>query len=326
MSQETASLNYPPYIAGERDYEMDKEQRTEEKIMSEDEVKAMRTEIAAEIDAEESGEKAPEPVKKPGKEELETKKDETKIEPDIEKDPWAGVDPTLRKAFDEMSAKMKDLDEVGYRLKQTESRIGALQNQLHEAKKVAEEIKVAPTKEEIEKAVTDETSWSELKEEFPEWATAIDARLAKASSSFKTEQDKIKDSQATTTKQIEDKIVKLQELTETFEKSLLEFKHPDWEKTISTPEYQGWILKQPEETKKLTTSKFAKDAVKVLNEFAKITETQNNKSPAEIAAERKQRLKQAVSVDGKKTKPAKSEADMDEEELRKKLALEVWAE
>ena len=296
----------------------------EKKELTEDEVQAMRAEIAAEIDAEESGETAPEPVEKP---ELETKKDETKIEQDIEKDPWAGVDPTLRKAFGEMSAKMKELDEVGYRLKQTESRIGALQKQLHEAKK-AEEIKAAPTKEEIEKAAADETSWSELKEEFPEWASAIDARLAKDKSSLEFEQKKLSDSQATTTKQIEDKIVKLQEMTETFEKSLLEVRHPDWEKTIETPEYQGWISKQPEEIKKLTTSKFAKDAVKVLNEFAKTQniETQNNKSPAEIAAERKQRLKQAVSVDGKKTKPVKAEIDMDEEELRKKLALEVWAE
>jgi len=298
----------------------------EKKELTEDEVQAMRAEIAAEIAAEDGGEKAPESTKKPEKE-LEPEKDELKIEPDIEKDPWAGVDPTLRKTFDEMSAKMKGLDEVNYRLKQTENRIGALQNQLHEAKKEAEKVKAAPTKEEIEKAAADETSWSELKEEFPEWASAIDARLAKASSSFKSEQEKIKDSQATTTRQIEDKIVKLQELTETFEKSLLEFKHPDWEKTISTPKYQEWILKQPEETKKLTTSKFAKDAVKVLNEFAKTqtTETQTDKSPAEIAAERKQRLKQALSVDGKKTKPVKSEADMDDEEFRKKLSAEIWA-
>lgn len=298
----------------------------EKKELTEDEVQAMRAEIAAEIAAEDGGEKAPGSTKKPEKE-LEPEKDELKIEPDIEKDPWAGVDPTLRKTFDEMSAKMKGLDEVNYRLKQTENRIGALQNQLHEAKKEAEKVKAAPTKEEIEKAAADETSWSELKEEFPEWASAIDARLAKASSSFKSEQEKIKDSQATTTRQIEDKIVKLQELTETFEKSLLEFKHPDWEKTISTPEYQEWILKQPEETKKLTTSKFAKDAVKVLNEFARTqtTETQTDKSPAEIAAERKQRLKQALSVDGKKTKPVKSEADMDDEEFRKKLSAEIWA-
>lgn len=307
--------------------EKTKKEETKTEEMTEEEVQAMRAEIAA----EEFGEKAPKPAEKPKdekkdkKEELEVKKDE--IEPDLEKDPWAGVDPTLRKSFDEMSAKMKDLDEVGYRLKQTENRIGALQNQLHEAKKATEKVKAAPTKEEIEKAAADEASWDELKEEFPEWASAIDARLAKTSSGFKSEQEKIKDSQATITKQIEDKIVKLQVATESFEKTLLEFKHPDWEKTIETPEYQEWIPKQSEEIKKLTTSKFAKDAVKVLNEFAKTqnTETQN-KSPAEIAAERKQRLKQSVSIDGKKTKPVKAEIDMDEEELRKKLALEVWAE
>lgn len=73
----------------------------------------------------------------------------------------------------------------------------------------------------------------------------------------------------------------------------------------------------------MTTSKFAKDAISVLDKF---TNKQNNKSPSEIAAERKQRLKQSVAVDGKKTKPIKTEADMSDAEIRKKIAAEIWEE
>ena len=73
-----------------------------------------------------------------------------------------------------------------------------------------------------------------------------------------------------------------------------------------------------------TSSKFAKDAISVLDEFSKIKKPL--KSSAEIAADRKKRLQSSVTVPGKKAMPVKAEADMDEEELRGKVAEEVWAD
>jgi len=296
---------------------MPEEEKTEQ---TEEEIQAIRAEIAAELDAEESGEKAPET--KPEVKEVEDEKKEEEKPEIVPDDPWEGVNPVLKKSYEDMSAKIKELSGVDYRLKQTEKRIGSLQNQL-QAKKAEE--KAAPTKEEIEKAAEDESAWNELKEDFPEWATAIDARLAKDKEKFESEYKKLSDSQVTSKQELEDKIANLQKLTGTFEKSLLENRFPDWEATVKDPKYQEWITKQPEDVKKLTRSKFAKDAVKVLDKFTK-EQTTKTKSSADIAAERKQRLKQSVSVDGKKSKPIKSEADMNDAELRKKAAAEIWAD
>jgi len=281
----------------------------QEKELKEGEIEAIRAEIAA----EEFEEHPPAPVKEP-----------EKAEPEPEEDPWAGVSPTLRKTFDEMAAKVAIMDTMAARLKQTESRIGAMQNKLSAAEKAAQEKPPAPTKEEIEKAAAENQSWEALKEEFPEWAEAIDDRFAKTSTEFDKRQKALEESQLLSSQQFEKKVADLADtIAETKEKTVLSLKYPDWETTILTPEYTDWIKTQPEEVRQKTRSTLAKDAISVLDDFSN---KQTKKPPAEIAAERKTRLEEAVVPKGKKAIPIKGEADMTREELRGKVAAEVWAE
>ena len=294
---------------------------TEEKVEEKVEEKT-EEEIREEIAAEEfelsppAKKKVEEEPKEEPEKELETKPDE---------DPWAGVNPALKQSFDDMSAKVKAFDSMVFRLKQTESRIGAIQNKLSAAEKAAQK-PPAPTKEEVAKAAAEDKSWEELKEDFPEWAEAVDARFSRASSGIETTQKELREAMAS---HIQGEIATLRaEMLaneKTREKTLLSFKYPDWETTIQTPEYKKFIETEPEEIKQLTFSPLAKDAVKVLDRFEK-SKTKTNKSPAEIAAERKRRLQESVSAKGTKTMPAKSEADMTEEELRRKIAAETWAD
>lgn len=286
-----------------------------EKEPTEEEIQAMRKEIAAEEFDESSAPKTEPEPKKEAEPEI-----EKKVEPE---DPWAEVNPALRESFDKMSAKVKDFDLMASRLKQTESRIGAIQNKLYAADQKAEK-PPAPTKEEIDKAAAEKESWEELKEDFPEWAAAIDARMSKTNTALESKQKGLEEGQASMTRAVDEKIVNM---AEKFEKTLLDFRHPDWESTIRTPQYEKWIKGQPAEIQQLTRSKLSKDAIKVLDGFSKTKDTETqHKSPAEIAAERKQRLKEAVPAEGTKTKPAIAEADMSDEALRKKIAAEVWAE
>jgi len=285
---------------------------------TEKENQAIRDGIAAEVFDEA-------PIETRSKEEV---AEAVEVESEEPEDEWAGVSPALRKTFEAMSnklkdsdTKLKDFDAMVARLKQTERRIGSIQNKMHEA-----ETKPAPTKEEVEKAASDDEAWNVLKEDFPEWAEAIDSRLAKTNSNIELSKKEIMDSQKAfnaSREQSEGKITGLEKMLESTQTSLLDLKHEGWEETIKTPEYLSWIGKQPDEVKQLTTSKFAKDAISVLDKF---TNKQNDKSPSEIAAERKQRLKQSVAVDGKKTKPIKTEADMSDAEIRKKIAAEIWEE
>ena len=64
-------------------------------------------------------------------------------------DPWEGVNPALKGMFDSMSQTVQALQGADLRLKQAESRIGAITNELHAAKKAAEQVRVAPTAEQM---------------------------------------------------------------------------------------------------------------------------------------------------------------------------------
>lgn len=298
----------------------------EVKEMSEEEMQALRSEVAA----EEFGDSPPVPSpatklqEKPEEkkvEELKPSSDEPKEEPKPEEDVWTGVNPALKESFDTMAKKIDAFDlTLPGRLKQAEQRIGSLTNDLHVAKKAAEVSPQppAPTKEEQEKAAGEKEDWEELKVEYPDWANAVESRLAH----IKKRQEDLDAQPGTTAQHMQEELQNLRsEVGGMLETAMLGFRHAGWEKTITTPEYQKWLIDQPEDVKQLTVSPFAKDAITVLDKFQV---AQKDKKP-ETSNEKQQRLAQSVSMDGVRPKPQKAESDMTDEELRKKYASELWA-
>ena len=187
----------------------------EENAVTEENVEAIRSEIANE-EFEESTVSVAEPSK--------TEEDPA-VEAVVEEDPWAGVNPTLRKTFDDMTAKVASMSVMEQRLKQTESRIGAMQNKLSAAEKAAQAAPPAPTKEEIEVAAKEKESWETLKEDFPEWAEVVETRFAKTKTDFEERQKALEQSQLLSSRVIDQKIADLTDTMEqTREKTTLTFK------------------------------------------------------------------------------------------------------
>jgi hypothetical protein len=261
----------------------------------------MRAEIAAEMDAEESGET-------PTVDESPAQSDDGDQSP---ADPWEGVSPVLKQAFDEMSNRVAAVSATEARLKQAESRIGAITNELHVAKKA---VKDAPTAEQMAAAQESDEKWENLKNDFPDWAEAFDGRFdKKLSQSIERLRDELKGaaSQAGMT-------------AEAFEERLLTFAKPKWKTIIASPEWKEWIAAQPPERASLVSSPLAEDARDLIDAFEESTKTE--KTATEIAAERKQRLNTAVLPKGGKSVPLKSEADMSPSELRANIGKEIYAE
>jgi len=281
-----------------------------------------RKEVIAELAAEESGEPIVAPVEKPAEKEPEPKPD---LEPE---DPWAGVNPALKTQFDEMSSRVSGLDTAETRIKQLESRIGGITNDLHAAKIAAKEatkkVTEAPTEEQLKKAAESDEKWNELKEDYPDWAIAFDGRLDSRLATFEKKMTPGID-QETLKAELETlKATMKTENTVEIEKAVLSFAHPDWEEKIKSDGYKTWVAGQPEGVIAKTRSARAADAIDVLDGFA---ESQSeNKSAAEIAQKRKERLDASVLIPGRKTTPPKSEADMTEAELRSSIAREVFAD
>ena len=282
----------------------------------EQEAARVRAEVVEEMKAEESG-NAPvvdaashEPVKESEKKAV--------------VDPWEGVNPALKQVFDNMSSRVSTLQATENRLKQAESRIGAITNELSAAKRAAETAKVAPTPEQMAMAAESDEKWESLKKDFPEWADAFDSRFDKKLT-VKLDELKTEIGGGKTTEDIEKLKTTLTEGTATeIQKGILTFFKPKWKATVASKEWQEWLAIQPIETSALVQSEQAVDAVSILDAFEEAT--QKTKTATEIAAERKQRIKTAILPVGGKAIPVKSEADMSASELRANIGKEVYAE
>lgn len=246
--------------------------------------------------------------------------EEKKVERQEEPDPWAGTAPALREQLEELGRKVSSLDEISTRLKTTEGRVGALQSEL--AKKAAAETKkegdAAPTKKQLESAKTSE-QWAALKEDYPEWADALEGKLAETRAEIA---DALPDLEKLSGVFDERTSALEQKMADAIEVRLVEFKYPDFKKRIlSKPEFWGWFQTQPPELQKLSQSKRAEDAIRILDTYH-----EHMKPVSKVAQERKRRLEQAEGHNTVVQKPVKTEADMTPKELRDSIAKNIWSD
>lgn len=285
-----------------------------------------RDEFAAELEAEESGvpvvdasSSAAEPEPEP--------KPEPEPEPE---DPWAGVNPALKTEFEKLTtgnaAVITALNASETRLKQTESRIGAITNLLNAAKQEAADAKAAPTQEQIAEAAKSTESFEQLKKDFPEIGDAVDkemdARFKKFELTRTPEQPGLDSEEAR--KLIAEEIDKGTKETDEQEVDTLIEAYPDYFTTIASEPYEKWLSGQSPAVKARTKSNRAIDAISVLDDYVK--DTPPEKTAAQILEERQQRLKTSELPVGKSAPSPKTDDELSDEEYRDKIGEEIFAE
>ena len=256
--------------------------------------------VAKEVWGEDVGELEAQPPEDPPEQPVEQ-------EPE---DPWAGLTPALREKFESLQAKVATVDDLQNRVKTAEGRVGALQSEL--AKRAAVVQKEAPTEEQIAAAEADDADWEQLKEDFPEWAGALDKRIAAMSADLaknKPDMEAFKSEMAADNAKREGLL----------ERRLVAMKHPGFEeKILKQKDFWTWLEKQPREIQQLRNSPKAEDAIAVFDAYT------NQQPRKRLDDARKKRLEQNETVRGTPQSPIKSEADLTESELRAKVAKEVW--
>lgn len=269
-------------------------------------------ESAASINEESEPDPEPKPEPAEGSEPKLDGEPEIPGEDDPPEDPLAGLPPALIEKLDGINGKLSALDSIEDRLKQSEKRIGGITNHLHEAKKQAEK---APTEAELKEASKSAEKWQELKDDFPEWAEAVEGKLAAASAELKESIPDVSDLRESL-----NGVVRSEDL----EVRLVNFAHPGWQETVNSSEYKEWLEKQPDAVqRKHYAGRTAEDAVEVLNLFKERgTKTQKSK---DIKAAKKKRLEKSILPSStSKSKPPKADADMTYEEIRREEEKKIW--
>lgn len=252
---------------------------------------------------------------------------------DDEQPPEEKKDPleSLKKDLGDLKQTLSGFKDVSYRLKQVESRVGSIQNEFHAAKQAAKQTDNAPSKEEMAEAAKSKEKWEELKEEYPEWDEILEAIPDLVSKpvdidALKNElREELKQETPQPKGNLDDELL------------AISIAHRDWRDEIKTPEWGEYLnTLSPEDRAGVTGSNSSSVVIAALNSFKafkadkQAKEHEQSDKAAEIVQKRNQRVERSVAQHstktGKKIPKPKSEKDMTEDELRARVADEVFNE
>ncbi len=219
-------------------------------------------------------------------------------------DPWEGVSPILRESVTALKEDLKRVTETANKVGAAQRHIKALEDQIATLTAAGEAAKAAtasgsaaPTQEQVAAAAKSGEKWERIKEDFPEWAEAMDERLSALKPGAPVDVEGLKKEFSSV----------LGEATAKAERSAREFarvdaKHPDWEDDIKNedgslkPEFDAWMKTQTPEIQALAHSDRAKDAIRMIDLYYEHAKTAAEKAAKD--AQDKQRLEQAIPAKG----------------------------
>lgn len=220
-----------------------------------------------------------------------------KAEPEPEKsepesEPPKAEEPPQKQPWEDV------LDKFQSRIRNIEGHIGGIASQLktiQAASKAVEKTGIeAPTAAQVEQAVTSKR-WDEIRQDYPEWAEAMDERLAAeraASKAPAVDLDGIRKEVGTTVSSAEEKF--RQELRKRDE-LLVEFKHPGWKDVARSAEFNAWFKAQGADIQRLAESEDAMDAIRLFDTYKSVKKT--------VKQDKEQRLRSAVTPQGSPARP-----------------------
>jgi len=233
--------------------------------------------------------------------------EQAQIEPEQPEDPLAGLSPTVR-------AKLAQIDELAqanaqllHHVKTTEGRVAAMQREAQQARQAA--MQEAPTQTAIASAAKNPEKWEQLKQDFPEWAGAMEEYVA---SKLEVSSQQQSLSPEAVAQFVQQEVANTKaEMGRLMEEARIEGKYENWRDTINTTEFAQWFTVQTPETRALADSPAAKDAIKMLDLFS----AAQTRSAGDIKQERGARLAAAATTRTGQTPPPKTLGDMSPAEM-----------
>ena len=185
--------------------------------------------------------------------------------------------------------------------------MAAMQREAQQARQAA--MQDAPTQTAISSAAKNPEKWEQLKQDFPEWAGAMEEYVA-SKIGMPSQQQSLSPEAVAQFVQQEVANTKA-EMGRLMEEARIEGKYENWRETINTTEFAQWFTVQNPQTRALADSPIAKDAIKMLDLFS----TAQTRSAGDIKQERGARLAAAATTRTGQTPPPKTLGDMSPAEM-----------
>ena len=226
-----------------------------------------------------------------------------------EADPLAGLPEPVKQALARITELETANSQLLHHVKTAEGRVAAMQREFQQARQAQQAVapQDAPTQGDIAAAAKNPEKWEQLKQDFPEWAGAMEEYVGAKLNGM---QSGVQANQVVEYVQAQQAELKAQ-MQAAIEEARVEGKYEDWRETINTPDFAQWFAIQPNEVRALADSPHGRDAIKMLDMFNNV----RTKPASEIRQERGARLAAAATTRPGQTPPPKTLDDLSPEEL-----------
>ena len=226
-------------------------------------------------------------------------------------DPLAGVPEAVK-------AKLAQIDQLAatnaqllQHIKTAEGRVAAMQREFQQARAAQQSVapQSAPSQGQLAAAAKSVEKWEQLKQDFPEWAGAMEEKLAAELSRFQPPPGLAPERVQEMVQQQVDQA--RSEMARTIEEVRVDAKYENWRETINTPDFMQWFVIQTPELKALADSTASRDAIRLLDLYHQA----RSRPASEIRQERGARLAAAATTRPGQTPPPRTLDDMSPAEL-----------
>lgn len=185
--------------------------------------------------------------------------------------------------LDKITGLEQMLGQVTTRLRNAEGHIGGLGSQLKQQLQTAHQVTTkggdAPTAGEIRAAQQNPQAMEDLKRDYPEFATAMESALNERLQQLE---------QRFQAPQAQQPAVQQVDINRLRAEIQVDVQHPGWQETVQTPEFVGWLTRQPREVQMLAASDSPQDAVRLLD--------LHQEAITPVTSQRTQRLQSAAAI------------------------------
>lgn len=244
-------------------------------------------------------------------------------QPQVELEPQAEPEQEAVDPFDSLpeavKAKLAEIDAIKesnaqllHHVKTAEGRVAAMQREFEQARKAQQSVAPtdAPSQQAIATAAANPEKWEQLKQDFPEWAGAMEEYVSSKLSSVSVPQGLQADQVVDYVRQQID--ASKVEMGRMLQEARIEGKYENWRELVNTSDFATWFSAQKPDVRALADSSQATDAIKMLDLFHAAKE----RPAGAIKQERGARLAAAAApTKGSVAPPPKSVDDMTPEEI-----------
>lgn len=196
-----------------------------------------------------------------------------------------GVSPELKEILGKIGNIQDVVGQLTQRVSSADGRVAAMQREIQASKTVAQYVPNAPNQQAIKAASKSLDKWNQLREEFPDWSSAIEEYVTSAAP-VAPDMSRFQNDVANAISELKNQV------TMGLEEAKVVGAYRDWRKEVNTPRFEGWWKQQPAEFQQLASSPRGEDTIQVLDKY--FTDVRN--STRDVKQERQTKLQAAATT------------------------------